>query len=342
MANKLTLKYSILLMAMMAFTASAQDGSTAYNFLTVTPSSHVYALGGYNVSIIDDDINLITQNPALLGPEMNKQIGLNYMRYIGGSNFAGARFGKSAGEHGAWAAGIQYFGYGSMEGYDITGVSTGSFNASDIAVSATYSHDINDFFRGGITAKYIYSKYESYTGGALGVDLGVNYYDPGYEFSASLVVTNLGGQIKKFAEQRDKLPVDVQLGVTKQIGKSPFRLSLTAHHLTKWYLNYYEPADKNNAESDLVKRDAFGRNLLRHLVFGAEFIPKNNMYVALGYNYKTRSDMSSYQRSFLSGFSAGAGIKVKAFGFGVAVAQPHSGATTFMLNVTTNLKELMR
>ena len=139
-------------MAMMAFTASAQDGSTAYNFLTVTPSSHVYALGGYNVSIIDDDINLITQNPALLGPEMNKQIGLNYMRYIGGSNFAGARFGKSAGEHGAWAAGIQYFGYGSMEGYDITGVSTGSFNASDIAVSATYSHDINDFFRGGITA----------------------------------------------------------------------------------------------------------------------------------------------------------------------------------------------
>ena len=334
--------YLVAILALIAFAAQAQDCSTAYNFLNVTPSSHVYALGGYNVSLIDDDINLATQNPALLGPEINKQIGLNYMRYIGGSNFAGVRYGQSAGQHGAWGAGIQYFGYGSMEGYDIAGISTGSFNASDIAISATYSHDINDFFRGGITAKYIYSKYESYTGGALGVDIGVNYYDPDYEFSASLVVTNLGGQIKKFADHRDKLPVDVQLGVTKQIGKSPFRLSLTAHHLTKWYLNYYEPADKNNAESDLVKQDGFGRNLLRHLVFGAEFLPKNNMYVALGYNYKTRSDMSSYQRSFLSGFSAGAGIRVKAFGIGVAVAQPHSGATTLMLNVTTSLKELMR
>ena len=334
--------YIVIILALVCVSVHAQDGSTAYNFLNTTSSSHIYALGGYNISLIDDDINVATQNPALLGPEMNKQIGLNYMRYMGGSNFAGARYAQSAGKHGAWSAGIQYFGYGSMEGYDIEGVSTGSFNASDIAFSATYSHDINDFFRGGITAKYIYSKYESYTGGALGVDLGVNYYDPGYEFSASLVVANLGGQIKKFGEHRDKMPIDVMLGVTKQIGKSPFRLSLTAHHLNKWYLNYYEPADKNNPESDLVKRDGFGRNLLRHLVFGAEFLPNNKTYIALGYNYKTRSDMSSYQRSFLSGFSAGAGIKVKAFGFGVAIAQPHSGATTFMLNVTTNLKELMR
>ena len=339
---KIRITYLVAILSLHIFGAWAQDGSTAYNFLNVTPSSHVYAMGGYNVSLIDDDINLVAQNPALLGPEINKQIGLNYMRYIGGSNFAGVRYGQSAGQHSAWGAGIQYFGYGSMEGYDIAGISTGSFNASDIAISATYSRDINDFFRGGITAKYIYSKYESYTGGALGVDIGVNYYDPGYEFSASLVVTNLGGQIKKFGEHRDKLPVDVQLGVTKQIGKSPFRLSLTAHHLTKWYLNYYEPSDKNNTESDLVKRDSFGRNLLRHLVFSAEFLPKNNMYVALGYNYKTRSDMSSYQRSFLSGFSAGAGIRVKAFGIGVAVAQPHNGATTFMLNVITSLKELMR
>lgn len=332
----------LIIIAALASAVHAQDGSTAYNFLNVTPSSHVYALGGYNVSLIDNDINLAAQNPALLGPETNKQFGLNYMRYIGGSNFAGLRYGQGIGEHSAWGAGIQYFGYGSMEGYDIAGAKTGSFNASDIAVNFTYSRDINDFFRGGITAKYIYSKYADYTGGALGVDLGVNYYDPGYEFSASLVVTNLGGQVKKFGEHRDKLPVDVQLGVTKQIGRSPFRASLTLHHLTKWYLNYYEPADKSNSESELVKRDGFGRNLLRHMVFGLEFLPNNNTYIALGYNYKTRTDMSSYQRSLLSGFSAGAGIKVKAFGFGVALAQPHNGATTFMLNVTTNLKELMR
>ena len=50
--------------------------------------------------------------------------------------------------------------------------------------------------------------------------------------------------------------------------------------------------------------------------------------------------MSTYSRSFLSGFSISAGMKVKSFGVGVAFAQPHTGATTFMVNISTNLTEL--
>ena len=65
------------------------------------------------------------------------------------------------------------------------------------------------------------------------------------------------------------------------------------------------------------------------------------MYVGLGYNYKTRTDMSTYSRNLLSGFSLGAGMKVKAFGFGVALAQPHTGATTFMLNLATSIGDLL-
>ena len=52
--------------------------------------------------------------------------------------------------------------------------------------------------------------------------------------------------------------------------------------------------------------------------------------------------MSTYSRNLLSGFSLAAGMKVRGFGFGVALAQPHSGATTFMLNITTNINELLR
>ena len=342
MTARILIRLLALAALLLALPAAAQDGSTAYNFLNVTPSAHAYALGGHNISVIDHDIHLVEQNPALLGPEMNKQVGLNYMRYLGGSNFAGARYGQQAGKHGAWAVALQYFGYGSMEGYDLEGVSTGNFNASDVAFNVTYSHDINDYFRGGITAKYLYSKYADYTAGAVGIDLGVNYYNPLYEFSASLVVKNLGGQIKKFADSRDKLPIDIQVGATKLITGTPFRVSLTAYGLTKWHLPYYSPADKSNPEAGLVKHNKFGSNLLRHLVLGVEFLPNNNMYVALAYNHRTRTDMSSYQRSMLSGFSIGAGLRVNAFQFGVALAQPHSGATTFMLNVGTSLGELMR
>ena len=105
--------YIIAVLLLCAAGMRAQDGSTAYNFLNVSSSSKVYGLGGVNISLVDDDITVIDQNPALLGSEMSNMVALNYMRYIGGSNFAGLRYGHSAGEHGAWAAHIQYFGYGS-------------------------------------------------------------------------------------------------------------------------------------------------------------------------------------------------------------------------------------
>ena len=88
------------------------DGSTAYNFLNISTSSHIYGLGGVNISLIDDDINVTDQNPALLGPEVEKQLGISYMRYIGESNFAGVKYGMAAGERSAWAVSVQYFDYG--------------------------------------------------------------------------------------------------------------------------------------------------------------------------------------------------------------------------------------
>ena len=88
-------------------------------------------------------------------------------------------------------------------------------------------------------------------------------------------------------------------------------------------------------------KDSFKSNLFRHLVFGADIIASPNYYIGLGYNYKTRTDMSTYSRSFLSGFSLCGGFNVNSFSVGVALAQPHTGATTFMLNLTCNLSELL-
>ncbi|WP_301743965.1 hypothetical protein [uncultured Duncaniella sp.] len=49
--------------------------------------------------------------------------------------------------------------------------------------------------------------------------------------------------------------------------------------------------------------------------------------------------MSTYRRSILSGFSACLGLNVRNFALGVAMAQPHTGATTIMLNLSTTLYE---
>ena len=336
--------YILLAIAAAALCAAADEsaGTTAYNFLNVPSSSHVYGLGGHNLTIIDDDINLVEQNPALLGPEFDHQVGINYMRYIGDTNFAGLRYGQGVSEHGAIAIGVQYFGYGNLQGADIDGTMTGTFSASDIAVGVTYSHDISERFRGGITLKYLYSKYEDYTAGAVAADLGVNYYDPEHEFSASLVGKNLGGQVKKFNEFKDNVPWDVQVGMSKMLGKAPIRLHLTVYDLRHWSTPYYSISDVNNPNSDLIKKESFGSNLMRHVVLAADILPTDNLYLGIGYNYRTRTDMATYKRDFMSGLSLAGGLKVRAFGFGVAFARPHTGATTFMFNLTTSIGELMK
>lgn len=338
--TKRILTYLVVsLMFTLPFRVFAQDGRTAYNFLNTTTSSHAYGLGGTNISIIDDDINLYEQNPALLGSEVDMQLGFSYMRYLGGSNYASVRFGKEAGERAAWAAGVQYFGYGKMDGYDEAGIQTGTFNPRDIVVTGSYSHDLSERVRGGASIKMIQSSYEQYNAFAIGVDLGVNYYNPDKDLSLSAVAKNLGGQVKRFADSYDRLPWDIQLGYTQSLHNGPFRVSITANNLTKWKLPYYKRVDDNDPNSALELKENFASNLFRHLIFALEYAPSEKFYIGLGYNHKTKTDMTTASRNFLSGFSAAAGLNTQKLRVGIAFAQPHIGGTTFMVNFSTNLYE---
>ncbi len=286
-------------------------------------------------------MSTIDQNPALLGPEMSNMLGMNYMHYVGGSNFAGARYAHSAGEHAGWSAAIQYFGYGSIKEATSDGTIIGSFSPKDVSFSGMYSHDITDRLRGGIAVKAIYSSYAEFSAFALATDLGVNYYDADRDLSLSLVVANLGGQVKRFYETHDRLPFDVRLGWSQSFGSFPLRFSITAWNLTKWHLPYTDTGDGSESAQPQEK-DKFMSNLFRHLVFGIDLISSPNYYISLGYNYKTRTDMSTYKRNMLSGFTLGGGIKVKSFGISLAFAQPHTGATTFMFNLSYNFSDLIQ
>lgn len=315
---------------------SAQESTSGYSFLNIPSSSHVYALGGVNTALIDSDVMLVDQNPALLGPEIDMQAAVSYMHYIGSGNFGAAKFGMYAGEHGAWSAGIRYLNYGSFDGYLPDGSSTGSFTPADFVFEGSYSHDITDRLRGGVSYRMIYSTYEQYTAFAMAVDLGLNYYNEEKDLSFSVVLANMGGQVKRFHEAYNRLPFDIRLGYMQTIGNSPFQLSINAWNLTKWRLPYYAH-DKNDPDKYLEKKANFFSDLFRHLVFGLQYAPTEKFYIGMGYNYKTRTDMSAYQRNFLSGFSLGAGIRVKSFGVGIAYAMPHKSASTLMLNLNWNI-----
>ena len=317
----------------------AQEGRTSYDFMNITPSAHAYALGGNNISIIEEDITLIENNPALLGPEMHLKWGVNYMMYVAGIHFAGTTFGFATSERSAMAAGIQYYGYGSMPMMDETGQQIGKFSPQDIQIQCTYSHDIVEGLRGAAKLKFVYSNYEQYTGMALAVDLGINYFNAENEYSLSLVGRNLGGQLKRFANEYGNLPMDLQFGYSQIVKDTPIRISITAHDLWRWKIPYPTTTTNNNG---IVVNDNFFEHFFRHLIFGAEYLFSENFYIGLGYNYKAASDMRTDNRNIISGFSIGAGLKVKMFAFDVAVASHHVGGTTLMLNLSTSLNEFAK
>lgn len=330
---------AMAIMLTMPIYLHAENSNDAYHFLDIPTSSHVMGMGGTNITIIDDDVTLADQNPALIGPELEKQVALNYMHYMGSGNFAGIRYGMAASETSAWAIGLRYLNYGTFDGYDEWGSSTGTFTPTDLVIEGSYARDISGRWRGGVNLKFAYSSYEQYNAMALAADIGVNYYDDEKDLSFSAVLRNMGGQIKRFNEKYARVPFDLVIGYQQALGSSPFQIAITAHNLTRWNIPYYEYSDKD--EEIYSEKKSFFSNFFRHLTFGLQFEPSEKFYACLGYDYKTRTDMSSFNKSILSGFSIGAGFKARGFRIGASYSQPYKSASTLMLNLSCSIGELL-
>ena len=251
---------------------------------------------------------------------------------MSGVNVGGAMYSHELNDRGAWAVIARFADYGKFTETSADNQILGTFNVKDIAVGATIGYDITDRLRGGATANFIYSAYESYTSIALGVNLGLNYYNPDTDFSLSIVGNNLGGQLKEFAEQRESLPCDLQVGLSKSLAHAPFRFSITTIKLTSWKKDYIDNSISENS-GDNKEKSNFAKDLFSHVVVGIDYLPNDNFYLAVGYNYKKRRDFEKGGGGFLTGFSGGFGINIRMFDINASIARYHRAGTSFMLGV---------
>ncbi len=323
---KKTLLFCIIISNFLSI--NAQEGNTVFNFLGLPSSARASALGKTNISIVENDLSLIYHNPAFLGPEMDKSINLNYLFYIADIGSGSATFAKAMGDRSAWGVGFNYVNYGDMTKADKNGIIYGDLPAKDMCGNLFFSHDLTDRLRGGVTAKFVYSPYDEYTSIGFGVDLGLSYYNKEKQFSAGLVGKNLGRQIKAYDEEYAEMPWEIQLGISKRLDHAPIRFSLTAANLNRWDYK------KTNGEDQ-----EFFTTFLNHFIVGVDFLPSDNLWIALGYNARTGSDMKIQQGNRMGGFSIGAGLNVKAFKISCSLAQYHPSATSFMVSLTTSFSE---
>ena len=306
----------------------AQESGSVFNFLSLASSSHANALGGRNISLIEDDASLVLQNPALLASTSDNSINLNFMTYMQGSKMGSAAFTKIASDRGTWGVTAQFVGYGNMKETLATGEEIGEVGALDMALSGLFSYELSNHWVGGVAGKFIYSKYGPYNSIGLGVDLALNYYDAKKDFSMSLVGANLGGQVKAFGDVHERLPFNLQWGFTKGIAHAPIRLSVTLTDLTHWEKDYYY-----NPEGE----SSFGRILMNHFNIGADILPTKNIYVSIGYNFRRASELKAAGSSHAAGLTAGAGISLKKFKLGVAYAKYHVSVPSLSISVGYSL-----
>ena len=309
------------------FAASSQGGEYSFNFLRLPYSSHAAALGGDNITLIEDDITLTMHNPALLANVSDKTLNIAYMSYMRDCNVGGAAFAKTFGERSTFAILARYVDYGTFDGYTDDNIFTGTFTAKDMDLTFAYSYLLGERWSGGVSGKIIYSKYESMYALGLGVDLGINYFDADKDLSLSIACRNLGGQVKAFEEEYETMPMDFQVGVTKGFNHAPIRLSALLYNLHRWKKDDFYNADGST--------DNFGELLLKHFIIGADVLLGKNFYFSLGYNYRTSRELSAGGK--LDGFSLGAGLNIQKIKFNASYSKLHSSAHSLLFNLSYSL-----
>lgn len=322
--HKMKKSIFLFLGMLMALGVAAQESTASFTVLKLPVSTHAAALGGENISVIEDTPWAGWSNPALYSSVSDRSLGLEFMTYVAGASWMGAQFVKAFGDRHTGAVFAQYMNYGETDETDEDGTVIGTFSPKDIVIGAGYSYLLTDRWAGGATLKAVTSSYGGYSAFSVAVDLGVNYFNEDTDFSFSAAMRNIGAQIKSFDYRTERVPFCMQLGFTKGMAHAPIRISMTLTDLTRWSSDdYYHEED-----TDL----GFGRLLLNHLVVGVDIIPTSTFYLSAGYNFRRAYELKAAGSFHGAGLTFGGGLLLSRFKLGVSYAKYHVSSSSLMFN----------
>lgn len=307
--------------------AQTLGGSAIYNFLKLSPSPQLSAVGSTNISLISTDVSQAWNNPALLRPSMHKQLAANFTSFYAGiqnGHIQGAWHQESL--RSTFGIGVHYLHYGQTTQTDVAGNIQGTFNPYDYAIQCSFSKEYGANWHYGATVKYIQSGYGIYRSSGVALDMGLNYYDSTKGWQLGFLAKNMGTQLKTYAQAGEDLPFDLQIGVTRRIVNSPFQFSFTAQRLHQFHL-VYNDSIFNASEGVNRSADTWFNNLFRHFVFAAQIFPSDKIECSIGYNILRRSELIAFnQTNGVTGLSFGLGVHLKRMQ--IRYARSHYQSTT--------------
>ena len=345
------LRLLFLPLLLTAATGSAQviGGRHVFSFLSLPQSARVTGLGGAQIAVRDDDPVFALGNPGALNPSMSGRVTFNHNFFLGGIRHGYVSYAQHLPKWGfTMHGGIQYMNYGEIKRADEFGDVQGTVNAGETAFTLGAARPLSDKLSLGLNARMAFSRLDTYKSSALLADAGLMYADSAKRFTVGLVIRNAGTQLSTYADIKEELPFDIQLGVSKRLKHLPFRFSIIAHHLHQWDIRYKDPnlqgdevllfGDEQPQES---KATATIDNFFRHMIFNGEFLLGKNegFRIRLGYNHLLKRELTVSNYRSLAGFSGGIGVKISRFRIDFGYGAYHLAGGVAHLGIGTNLRE---
>ncbi len=301
-----------------AIIANAQvlGGLSTYNFLKLSTSPQVSALGGNVVAIINDDANLGYQNPALLNSNQSGVLSTNINFMYGGIKNLFASYSKYNSKLDAtYNTSVNFINYGSIDYADDAGNINGTFKPSDYVIQFGFSKKYLTKWQYGGNLKFIGSTYAGYSSYATAFDFGTTYFDSSKLLKVGIVFKNIGVQLKKYnSASKEDLPFDMQIGISKKLQKAPLQFIFTATNLHQFNIRYADTLFENELNSTVKKGKFTMDKLFRHLTIAAQLYPTKNTELTIAYNYLRRKELGLFNiGTGVTGFSFGAGILFNAY-----------------------------
>jgi len=305
----------ILFILFSSILAQAQIGGRyTYQFLNLTTSPRMAALGGKVITNYDYDPSQGLVNPASINPAMDNQLSVNYVNYIGDVNYGSVAYAylwdrRTQVLH----AGVTYVNYGTFDGYDEQGNETNSFSGGEVALSLGHARNIafTNFHIGG-NLKFISSRLEQYSSFGIALDIGIMYVYEDWDLNISGVARNIGTQITTYDEIYEPIPFELIFGISQTLMNVPIRWHLTFDNMQVWNVAFSNP---NREEIDLegnVKKEKINiiDNVFRHTIVGIELFPDKGFNIRLGYNFRRGEELKIIEKRAFAGISAGFSMKL--------------------------------
>lgn len=342
-----------ILLVLQSFFLNAQIGGTkVYQFLNLPQSARVTGLGGYLMTVVDEDLSLAYSNPGLLNPLMGGGISFSHNFQLGGIGNGHLAYAHNFEKWDMTGhVNFQYMNYGTFAATDQFGNINGEFKASETTATVGLGKQLYEKLSVGANLRFVNSNLESYNSIGWAGDLGFVYQDTASNFSAALVFRNFGSQFTAYEEDRfEGIPYNAHISVTKKLRYLPFRFSLIYSYLNRWNITYDDPNQENDflfLGEDQNTESEFGiwvGNFARHLTFNGELLlgKYEGFKLRFGYNHLRKKELSVTNFRSLAGWSLGFGMKIKRFRFDFGHAFYHLAGGTNHLTISTNLREFTK